>query len=62
MADICELCMKLLDHWIDGAPDYDGIVLCACCTEKVEEIQFDGSGKSFKRCVEIIRKQIVSNK
>ena len=57
MADICEICMKPLEHYVDGIPDYDSVVLCQKCEDKVNEIVFDGSGKDFEKCVEIVRKQ-----
>lgn len=61
MADICEICMKPLEIYIDGIPDYDDFVLCRQCEEKVEEIEFSGkgSGKPREECVKIIRKEIM---
>lgn len=57
MADMCEICMKLLEHWNDGIPNYDSAVLCSKCSEEVNEIYYDGSDKEFEDCVEIVRKR-----
>ena len=58
MADICEVCMKPLKHWIDGTSDYDNLILCNKCSEKVVDMGNKHKGyKSFEKCVEELRKR-----
>jgi len=57
MADICEICRKMLEHYIDGIVDYDKNILCQRCWERVNSLfnEFDGE-KDFEECVEIFKK------
>ena len=57
MAEICEICMKPLEHWIDGTINYGEVILCSKCKEIVAELEFNGSDKSTEECMEIVRKK-----
>lgn len=65
MADICEICMKPLDRWVDGAPNYEDygneIILCRKCDEEVDEL-CDGDNEKMRRAVEKLRKKMWKNK
>jgi len=63
MAEICEVCMKTLEHWVDGTLDHDEIILCDRCTKDVEELyNFHDCEKSFEECFnELKRKRATEN-
>ncbi len=63
MADICEICMRLIQIREEGAMiDYDEWVLCAKCIEKVENHNEKYPRRSFERCVREIQKIRDNNK
>jgi len=48
--------MEPLKHLIDGIPDYEQIILCKKCFEKVEELEEKyGGNKDFEGCVGKLR-------
>lgn len=57
MADICEICIKIIEFREDGANiDYDAYCLCAKCNEKVINHNEKHLRRSFERCVRDIQK------
>ena len=63
MADICEICIKQIEFWEEGAHiDYESFVLCSKCNEEVELLQEESEGeKDFEKCVEEVRKRKTKN-
>lgn len=62
MADLCDICIKRLDHWEDPIPDYEGVSLCSQCNEEVDDLYESKEGKkSFEWCVKQITKEKLGN-
>ena len=58
MADLCEICMRIIEFREEGARiDYDEWVLCAECYEEISLHSEKYPRKGFERCVEEIRKK-----
>lgn len=58
MANICEICMRIIEFREEGASiDYEGFVLCSECNEQVETHNEKYTKKSFEKCVEEIRRK-----
>ena len=58
MADICEICIRIIEFREEGAMvEYDYYCLCAKCHKKVKSHNKKFPRRSFERCVKEIQKE-----
>lgn len=56
MADLCDICIKRLDHWTDPIPNYEGTIICSQCNIEIEDLYDSYEGKkSYKWCLKQVR-------